>query len=256
MCHKKPGPRCVSHARADLKKALASGDPVCIAAAQEDYDSTVTGQREIQARIDACSDGNERANLLVRLATARSIRDGQLAAYYEAYPEVSPEAKAAVREKLTPGYAAQQECRRLYRSKASRLAAASDPATPATHLDVLAQTDDIDVVRAVCQNSSVHRVTLERLARSDNSRHRSQVALSPYAPEDVLLTLAADHEVIRTQVRHRGRWIASTTMVAWTLIRQSPALTASIVRAVAEAPGAPDSVVRAAQDHPLYEVDL
>lgn len=91
MCYAKPGPRCAGHLRPELDRVLAEAAENRAAYAaggliphpdvtlgvvnrvQEEFDGTMTGQRELNAAIDACEDPDERARLAERRDEAARV---------------------------------------------------------------------------------------------------------------------------------------------------------------------------------------
>lgn len=92
MCQPKPGPRCAAHTRRELAAAKAAYVQAVederpariisraereVAAAQAQYDSTPTGQRELEAAMAATDDAYERTLLRNRFVAAVSLREEQ-----------------------------------------------------------------------------------------------------------------------------------------------------------------------------------
>lgn len=90
MCYKKPGPRCSGHARKALRKAQVAyqkdtnyDNYVAMRKAQEEYDLTPAGQKDITAQMEAESNFEKRYMLQQRLEHAVEARQEALRAINE-----------------------------------------------------------------------------------------------------------------------------------------------------------------------------
>lgn len=91
MCYKKPGPRCSGHARKALRKAQVAyqkdtnyDNYVAMRKAQEEYDLTPAGQKDIAAQMEAEANFEKRYMLQQRLEHAVKAREEALRAINEA----------------------------------------------------------------------------------------------------------------------------------------------------------------------------
>ena len=74
MCYAKPGPRCSSHAKAILDRAISSGSPTDVLDAMDNYDETPAGHRELKNVVRNATTARSRMNAQSRLSSATERR--------------------------------------------------------------------------------------------------------------------------------------------------------------------------------------